>query len=172
MQHECKYSKSCRWWLMIDWLMIDGIGVTNVNSIVLFIFFLSACRVLLSVFNFFSTHIYTRNCILSCTVTESPSCLRFLFHLRATLSSPPFRWSFFNWEKYKSRRVQEQEARLMSLSSPGTLSSSRVKIIRLLKEVKGRRRKFDVTLDTVFSFSYHLFLSFSHVVDNLFLSMY
>lgn len=35
------------------------------------------------------------------------------------------RWFFFNREKYKSRRIQEQEARLMSLSSPESVEFTR-----------------------------------------------
>lgn len=70
-------------------------------------------------------------------MTESPSCLRFLFHLRATLSSPPSQWFFFNREKYKSRRIQEQEARLMSLSSPGSVLFTR----QNRSTSKGSRRK-------------------------------
>lgn len=60
--HECKcskYSKSCRRWLMIDWLMIDGVGVTSVNCI-FHILSLCCCRVLFSVFNFFLTRIYPK----------------------------------------------------------------------------------------------------------------
>lgn len=123
---------------MIDWLIDDQRRSHECKFQCTFSrFFPFCCCNILSFLCLTSSQLILETAILSCTVTESPSCLRFLFHLRATLSSPPSRWSFFNREKYKSRRIQEQEARLMSLSSPESVEFTR----QNRSTSKGSRRK-------------------------------